>query len=499
MKVSSYKKLKERMSRLADINGAIAALSWDKETYLPPKSDRFRSQQIATLSSISHEEFTSDETRDLLAKTATIKNLTAKEKKNLLVLQKEFDKSVRFSKEFVVKRSMIISQAFHHWVEAKEKNNFKLFAPALDQLINLKREEAAILGKNTHPYNNLLEEYEPGATVEKLDGLFEEVRSKLLPMISKIREAKPVKSSFLKKEYPQGKQWDFGLSLLNSIGYDFDRGRQDISHHPFTIGIAPDDVRITTRIDENDFSNMTFSCLHEAGHALYEQGLDINEYGLPCGGPASLAIHESQSRLWENHVGRSMNFWQAHYPGLQKEFKSLKKVGLKDFYYGINKVKPNLIRTEADELHYHIHVMIRYEIEKEMLMGNLDAAGAQEQWKSKYKDYLGLDIQDDSEGILQDVHWSHGSFGYFPTYSMGSFYAAQFFKQAQKDLTDLDEQIAKGNTAPLLQWLRENIHQHGRRYEAEELCKRVTGKPLNLKAFIDHAKEKYSDIYRINL
>lgn len=498
MKVSHYSKLKNKMSKLADINGSIALLSWDKETYLPEKADRFRSQQIATLSSISHEEFTSKETGDLLQNAAAVRSLSAKEKKNIAVLLKEYEKSSKFSNDFVVKRSLIISQAFHDWVAAKQKNDFKLFAPSLDKLINLKRDEASILGSKTHLYDALLDEYEPGATVATLDTLFDEVRTKLLPIIAKIREAKSIKSSFLRKNYNKDKQWNFGLSMLNSIGYDFEKGRQDISHHPFTIGIAPDDVRITTRIDENDFSNMTWSCLHEAGHALYEQGLDPEEYGMPSGGPASLAIHESQSRLWENHIGRSMNFWQSHYPGLQKEFKALKKVGMKDFYHGINRVKPNLIRTEADELHYHLHVMIRYEIEKQMLEGNLDAEAARLMWNAKYKDYLGLEVEDDREGILQDVHWSHGSFGYFPTYSMGSFYAAQFFAQAQKEMPDLNEEIAKGNTSSLLNWLRENIHQHGRRYDAEELCKRVTGKTLSLKPFLDHTKEKYGEIYGIN-
>ena len=499
MRTSHYNRLKEKMTRLADINGAIAVLSWDKETYLPRKADKFRSQQIATLSAISHAEFTSEETGDLLQQASDVKNLNAKERKNVIVLLKDYEKSKKFSQDFIIQSSLTISQAFHDWSSAKDKNDFNIFAPSLDKLLDLKKKEAAILGSKGHLYDALLDQYEPDATVAMFDKLFDDVREKLLPIISKISQATPIKSSFLRKEYKEKQQWDFGLSLLNSIGYDFDIGRQDISSHPFTIGFSPDDVRITTRIDENDLSNMTWSCLHEAGHALYEQGLNPDEFGMPSGWPASLAIHESQSRLWENHVGRSNNFWQAHYPGMQKKFKPLKKVGMRDFYRGINRIKPNLIRTEADELHYHLHVMIRYEIEKEMISGNLDAYAARELWNKKYKEYFGLKIDSDRVGILQDVHWSHGSFGYFPTYSMGSFYAAQFFKQAKQDLPDMEEQMAKGNTASLLQWLRENIHQHGRRYEAEELCKRVTGKTLNLKPFLDYVKEKYGDIYGVVL
>jgi carboxypeptidase Taq len=276
------------------------------------------------------------------------------------------------------------------------------------------------------------------------------------------------------------------------MGYDFDRGRQDIAPHPFTISFGVDDVRVTTRIDEKDLSNMTWSCIHEGGHALYEQGLDGSEYGLPSGSAISLAIHESQSRLWENNVGRSLEYWKYHYPTLQKIFnKNLENVSLKKFYRAINNVEPGFIRTEADELNYHLHIMVRYEIEKIMMSENVDAHQLKTLWNEKYKEYLGLDVKEDNLGILQDVHWAHGSIGYFPTYSLGSFYAAQFFHQAEKDIPKLKKQIKKGDTSQLLDWLRTNIHRKGRSVEAEELCTNLTGEGLNFDYFKNYVEKKY--------
>ena len=497
---SAYSKYRERMTKIADISHAIGVLSWDKETYLPVKSDRFRSQQIATLSAMSHGEFTSPEFGDIIQNALAVKRLKAAERRNLTITLDHYQKAKKFDEAFVIEQSMAISKAFQLWVQAKKTGDFGLYAPALDDLIRLKIKESKILNFGDHPYDALLDQYEPNSTVAQLDKLFVDVRDELLPLIEKIREAKKPSVKFMHKTYKKDKQWDFGIYLLRVMGYDFDMGRQDISSHPFTISFSPEDVRVTTRIDDNDLANMTWSCLHEGGHALYEQGLNPEEYGLPSGGAISLAIHESQSRLWENHVGRSRDFWQCNYPSLQSKFKkNLKNVSLKDFYKAINKVEPNLIRTEADELHYHLHVLIRYEIEKEILSGNCDAATARELWNKKYKDYLGLKVKNDTVGILQDVHWSHGSFGYFPTYSMGSFYAAQFYQQAQKDMPDLNEQIAISNNYPLLQWLRTKIHCHGRSFEAEELCKKLTGEPLNLKYFIQYVKEKYGDLYNIDL
>jgi carboxypeptidase Taq len=281
------------------------------------------------------------------------------------------------------------------------------------------------------------------------------------------------------------------------MGFDFGAGRQDLSEHPFTTSFSRNDVRITTRIDENDFSHMTWSCIHEAGHALYEQGLPEEQYGLPLGEYASLSIHESQSRLWENNIGRSFSWWQYWYPLLQRAFPAqLGKWSHEQFYKGINKVGPSLIRTEADELSYHFHVMIRYELEKGLIEGSISVPDIPAYWKEQYANYLGMEVPDDKRGCLQDVHWSHGSFGYFPTYSLGSFYAAQLFAAAEKQVNSLSKDVSEGNTEPLLTWLRQNVHRFGRQYTSEEICLRATGETLNIQHFLRYLLDKYNKIYK---
>lgn len=299
--------------------------------------------------------------------------------------------------------------------------------------------------------------------------------------------------------YNKDKQWQYGLAVLKQMGYDFDAGRQDISSHPFTVNFNAQDVRVTTRIDENNFSDMLWSCIHEGGHALYEQGLLPENYGLPAGEAISLGIHESQSRLWENNVGRSLTYWKVHYPKLQTIFpENLKNVSVGAFYKAMNQVKPSLIRTNADELTYHTHIMIRFEIEKLLIEGTLKVKDLPEYWNTKYKEYLGVNVTDDAHGVLQDIHWSHGGFGYFPTYSLGSFYAAQFYTQATKDIPTLETEIEKGNTLPLLNWLRSKVHKHGKYYTAEELCINITGEKLNFNHFMNYANKKYAGIYELS-
>ena len=286
------------------------------------------------------------------------------------------------------------------------------------------------------------------------------------------------------------------MDLIKQLGFDFDGGRQDIAEHPFTTNFSSQDVRLTTRIDENDFSNMTWSCIHECGHGLYEQGLPATGYGLPLGEYTSLSIHESQSRLWENNVGRSLDCWRYFFPKAQACFpQSLGDISLPDFYKGINKVQPSFIRTEADELTYHFHVQVRYELEKKLIEGSLQAKDIPAWWNEHYHQLLGVVVPDDRQGCLQDVHWSHGSFGYFPTYSLGSLYAAQFFAFAQKNIPDLTMHITNGEYKPLLNWLRTCIHVHGRKFTSEELCNRITGEGLNIDFFMQYASNKYKEIY----
>ncbi|MFK7984010.1 MAG: carboxypeptidase M32 [Saprospiraceae bacterium] len=487
------------MQKRADVDYAIGLLSWDKETYMPEKGARFRSQQVATLSGISHEIFTDKKLgKTLVELNDKASKLDKRQAKNVKLSLKEYERSTKLSKEFVIKKSQTISKAFHAWVEARKANDFKVYKKELSAVVDICREEAELIGYKDHPYDALLDIYEPDAKTKDLTILFKDVREQLVDFVKELKDKSQVKDSFLYKKYDKDKQWEFGLKLLKNMGYDFEAGRQDLSEHPFTINFSPEDVRVTTRVDENDFMNMTWSCIHEGGHALYEQGLPSDQYGLPLGAYISLGIHESQSRLWENNVGRSLPYWKAHYKGLKKQFpKNLGAVSTKKFYKAINKIQPNLIRTEADELHYHFHVLIRFEMEKGLMEGTLKVDNLDEVWNAKYKEYLGVKVPDAKHGILQDIHWSHGSIGYFPTYSLGSFYAAQFFQQAEKEIPNLLEEIENGNNQPLLDWLRENTHQHGRYYNAEELCKKITGEKLNFKYFMKYARQKFGGIYGI--
>ena len=322
------------------------------------------------------------------------------------------------------------------------------------------------------------------------------MRTPLKELLDRIAARPQVDDSFLRGDFPRKAQWDFGLDVIRQLGFDFEAGRQDLSEHPFTTSFSARDVRITTRIDEHNFNHMTWSCIHETGHALYEQGLPDEYYGLPLGEFASLGIHESQSRLWENNVGRGLAWWKPVFPRLQAIFpQPLGGVSLELFYKAINKVAPSLIRTEADEVTYHFHVMIRYELEKRLIEGSLEVGDIPGYWKENYAAWLDVDVPDDKTGCLQDVHWSHGSFGYFPTYSLGSFYAAQFYQSAVNQDVNINKTLQEGQTGALLEWLRTHIHRFGRRFRSEELCQAATGSGLDIRYFLDYLLKKYVIIY----
>ena len=491
-----YTTYKTKMQRIADVRFASAVLQWDQETYLPHKGALHRGQQISTLAELSHQLFSEEELGNILNELAGKDDLSAAHKRNVTRTLEDYNKNKKYTSAFVRALSDAVNKAFHSWIEARKQNSFSIYQDDLEALVKLKKEEAQILGFTQHPYDALLNEYEKGATVALLDKTFGDLLPQLKTLYENILRAPQVDDGFLRQHFPAQQQWDWGMELLKALHFDFEAGRQDKSEHPFSTSFSSHDVRITTRIDENDFGNMTWSCIHEVGHALYEQGLPEAEYGLPLGEACSYSIHESQSRLWENNVGRSKGFWQHFYPQVQRHFpKQFGNVSLEQFYKGINKVQPSLIRTEADEISYHFHVFIRYKLEKALLEGSLHTADIPQFWNSRYKELLDVDVPDDKRGALQDVHWSHGSFGYFPTYSLGSLYAAQFFARAQEAIAGLDEQIARGETTNLLHWLRTTIHQKGRYYTSEELCSEITGEPLNAIHFLQYATEKYKWIY----
>ena len=490
-----YEEYEAKMRKIADLRYAGAVLEWDQETYLPPRGAEIRAGQLATLASEAHELFTAESMGTLLERLNAATELTPAQQANVMRTREDYRSQCKYPPAFVRELSLATSASYHGWMKARKENDFRLFEPELARMVTLKQQQAALLGYQDHPYDALADDFEKGMTVKQLDEIFLEVRRELKAVLEKIRMAPAPDDSMLRGHFDRDAQWDFGVMLLQAMGFDFRSGRQDISEHPFTTSFNARDVRLTTRIDETDFGNMTWSCIHEGGHGLYEQGLSFEAYGLPLGEAASLAIHESQSRLWENNVGRSMAFWTRYYPDLQKRFPALDQTGLPVFYRAINKVSPSLIRTEADEVTYHFHVMIRYELEKKLLTGELRTADVKAAWNELYHTYLGVEVPDDKSGVLQDVHWSHGSFGYFPTYSLGSFYAAQFYAAAERALPGLAEKISSGDLGGLLGWLRENIHCHGRRYYPGELCERVTGEKLRFRYFLDYVRKKYGAIY----
>lgn len=493
-----YQDYKEITQKAADINYASAVLGWDQEVFMPSKGFEHRGRQLATLASYSHELLTSEHYGHILEQLLSKDGLTEDERVNVRLSKEDYDKETKIDTTLVQQLTNQVSKSYDAWIRSRKENNYKVYAPELANMLALTKEKANAYGYEGHIYDALLDEYEKGATVAMLEPIFKQVKDELPPLLSSIEKAEQVDSSFLYNNYPKDKQWDFSIHILNKMGYDFEAGRQDLSEHPFTTSFSPQDVRVTTRVDENDFASLLWSSIHEGGHALYEQGLLAAQYGLPLGEAASLSIHESQSRIWENNVGRGLLFWEHFYPELAKLFpEQLNGVDARGFYKAINKVQPSLIRTESDELTYHFHVLIRYEIEKELLEGSIAVADLSEVWNERYQQYLGVAATNDKEGVLQDVHWAHGSFGYFPTYSLGSFYAAQFYNQAKSDLPKLEQQINKGAFTDFHQWLTSKVHIYGRKYRSEELCKRITGQGLNLTSFMEYATAKYSDIYEM--
>jgi carboxypeptidase Taq len=495
-----YSKYQEITQKAADFNNAAAVLGWDQEVYMPKKGFAFRGRQLATLASQAHELMTSESYGSILQELRGKDDLTELQKDNVRLSLEDYEKNKKLSSEFVEKLTQQTSHSYSAWIKSREQNDYSVYAPQLEKMIELKRQQADLYGYDANPYDALLDDYEKGATVAMLDPVFEMVKEQLPSLLRHVTRSQQVDDSFFYRNYSREQQFDFSLEVLKQMGYDMDAGRQDYSEHPFSTSFAPTDVRVTTRVNENNLSSLIWSSIHEGGHALYEQGLPETQYGMPLGTAVSLGIHESQSRLWENSVGRGLSFWKYFYPKLTERFaEQLSDVSVEDFYKATNKVEPSLIRTEADELTYHFHVMIRYEIEKLVLTNKLNVKELPAAWNEYYQKFLGISSPDDKHGVLQDVHWSHGSFGYFPTYSLGSFYAAQFFEQASKEISNLQAQIELGNFQSLLSWLREKIHHHGRKYRSDELCKLVTGRGLDFSSFMKYATEKYSGIYSVPL
>jgi len=491
------------------INSAASVLSWDQETYMPAGGGIARAEQIAALQGIAHQKLVSADTERLLGGSLDLATgepldqdgeLWDEPAQSLLrEVWRDYSRAKKLPSDFVITLSRECSLAQQVWAEAKEKNTFTSFLPNLRTVLALKREEAQYLGYVDSPYDALLDVYEPGSTIAGLSPLFAQLKARLLPLLKKIQDS-PVQidDSMLFHSYDTARQLEFGRLVLIRMGYDFERGRLDLSAHPFTTSFHPTDVRVTTRVHEHDLASCLFSCIHEGGHGLYDQGLDPAHYGTPLGDSVSLGIHESQSRLWENCVGRSLAFWRFFYPVLQQTFHhQLRSIDIEHFYAAINRVKPSLVRVEADELTYNLHIMLRFEIEQDLIEGRTKAEELPGIWNEKMKEYLGILPPTDAEGVLQDVHWSFGAFGYFPTYTLGNLYAVQFYDQARLEIPHLEDEIAAGQLLVLKGWLAQKIHRWGRMFTPDRLTQRVTGVSLSPEPFLRYIERKYGELYKL--
>lgn len=491
-------KLKDLLAEIADLNGAIALMEWDQQTYMPAGGARARALQLGTIGKIQHETATSPELGRLIddLRSGTVSMDPDSDNARMIKFAaRDYERATRVTPEFVVERAQVTSMAHHAWAEALTKSDFSIFKPHLEKIVDLTYRYIEFFPPPDHPYDVLLDIYEPEMKTVEVIKIFDGLRSEQVRLIKAIGQKEQVENSFLYQPFDEKKQWDFGIEVIKRMGYEMARGRQDKSQHPFTTEFSINDVRITTRIDPDYFNNMIFSTVHEAGHALYGQGHspDLERTNLANG--ASLAIHESQSRMWENLVARSMQFWEYYYPLLQEYFPQLNSVDLHTFYKGINRVAPSLIRTEADEATYNLHIMLRLELEIGIIEGKIKVKDLPEIWNAKMKEYLDIEPEDDAKGVLQDIHWSMGAFGYFSTYALGNLVSVQLWQKINQDIPDLNEQIRTGRFDALLGWLRTNIHIHGRKFMPRELVKRITGSGIDPAPYLGYLKEKFGKIY----
>ena len=493
--MSNLQQLKARLADVHNLAMAEAVLGWDQETYMPPGGVSARAETRATLAKLSHQLLVSDETAQLLENAERDGGNGEDDAAILRIARREFSRATKTPAELVEKLSRTTSLAHSEWIAARAENNFARFAPHLETLLDITRQIALARAPHAPIYDTLLDDYEEGLTCAALEPIWAELKAATVPLVANIGKAAPIDDSILFLEYDVADQRAFAEKVLTDCGFDWNRGRQDTSVHPFCTHFGRGDVRITTRYSSSDLQSALFGSMHEMGHALYEQGSPESWENSVLAGGVSLGVHESQSRMWENLVGRSRAFWTRYFPDLQKTFPSqLGAVSFEEFYRAINRVSPSLIRVEADEVTYNLHIILRYEIERELLEGTLAVNDAPAAWNAKMQSYLGLVPQTDSEGVLQDVHWSHGSFGYFPTYSLGNILSVQLWEKAREN-DEIKSAIDGAEYAPLLGWLRENIHSQGRKYSPQDLVRRATGEPLSVAPYVNYLQTKFGEIY----
>ncbi|MEZ5327220.1 MAG: carboxypeptidase M32 [Verrucomicrobiales bacterium] len=486
-----YRNLTARFREIAYLASASSLLGWDQETYMPPQGIAFRAKQGAYFSARIHELATSKEVGDWLMACEDKDLGDPVAAANVREWRHDYDREIKLETALVSEFKEATSLALAAWQKAREQSDFSIFSPHLENLVQLNHRKADAWGYDECRYDALLETYERGARASQLDAVFGALKPKVVEIVqAAIERSKSIPGNLLEGDYPQAAQTAFNREVAEAIGFDFDAGRIDTTAHPFCSGIAPGDVRLTTRYNERNFTSSLFGVLHEAGHGLYEQGLRPELYGTPCGEAVSLGIHESQSRLWENHVGRSRAFWERWLPRAVHYFPHLSKISIDEMTAAVNRAELSYIRVEADEATYDLHVMLRFEMEKRLISGDLKVADLPAAWNEEFEASFGLKVKQDSEGCLQDIHWSMGAFGYFPTYSLGNLNASQLFAVAQK-AAGVSAGLAGGDYAPLLDWLRKNVHQRGRQLLPDALMVATTGGPTRAEFHLEHLRARY--------
>ena len=488
-----------RVAEFTDLQHIMAVLGWDQQVNQPPGGAEERGMQSATLGRIMHEKFATEEFGQLIADLeAEVGDLNAEtdEARSVKVVKKAYEKQVKVPLPLLMETIQVTTMAHEAWVNARTKADFSIFQPHLEKIVDLRKQYAELFKPYDHIYDPLLDDFEPGMKTVEVKEIFEKLRPQQVALLQEIAEKEPPDDSFIKQHYNEEYQERFGRHVITCFGYDWTRGRLDVAPHPFTTEFGHGDVRITTRYLKEDVGSALFSTMHEAGHAMYGQGVPESYKRHPLGGAASLAIHESQSRLWENIIGRSKEFWSHFYPSFQMLFSEyLADVNLMDFYRGINKVEPSFIRVEADEATYNMHVMLRLEIEIGLMEGTIAVADLPEIWNSKMKEYLGVTPPNDAVGVLQDIHWSGGMIGYFSTYALGNLASVQLWDKLLQDNPNVPDEIAHGKFDTILGWMREHVHQYGGKYEPQEIMLKATGSKITPEPYMAYLRKKYSEIY----
>jgi carboxypeptidase Taq len=492
--------LRAGLAKVADLKHAADLIEWDERVYMPEQGATTHGEMQATLRRLAHEQFTSDElgkALDAASRSVAGADADSDEARMIAVAARDYAKATQVPASFVAEHAIVTSAAQQAWVQARAAADFTLFQPHLERILELKRQYVSFFPPPAHPYDLLLDEYEPGMKTADVQTVFAAVRPRQVELIRSLAERPPIDDSFLRAPYDERNMWDFAVQVITAFGFDWQRGRQDKSVHPFATSFGASDVRITTRWVPSQPMSLLFGTMHETGHALYEQGVSPAHHRTPLEGGVSLGIHESQSRLWENLVGRSLPFWEHFFPILQARFPSqLGRVTLEQFYKAINRIERSLIRVEADEATYNLHVMLRVELEIALIEGAVAVADLPDLWAARMQDYLGLTPSTDATGVLQDVHWSAGLFGYFATYTLGNLIAVQLWEQVQAAHPSLEADIRRGDFTALRRWLQSELHQYGRKYQPQELVTRITGSPIDAEPYLRYLEQKYAQVYR---